>query len=88
MIASTIRRLAMQLRCYQCGKPYPISREEVAAALETMAAEHQTHYHAVCPHCRRVNKVSRAELERIAPGAGRKPEEAKTGEGKPDVTHA
>jgi phage FluMu protein Com len=65
----------MQLRCYQCGKPYPISRETVAAALETMATEHQTHYHANCPHCRRVNKVPRAELERMAPPA-QKPAES------------
>jgi phage FluMu protein Com len=57
----------MQIRCYNCHKPYAIGKQEAHAALDTMASQGLSHYDAPCPHCRRVNRVSRPELERAAP---------------------
>jgi len=57
----------MQILCYHCHKPYALNKEIVHAALDQMQAESLTHYDAPCPHCRRVNRVSRKELQRAAP---------------------
>ena len=57
----------MQILCYQCHKPYALNKEIVRAALDQMSAEDLTHFDAPCPHCRRVNRVSRKELLRAAP---------------------
>ena len=57
----------MQILCYHCHKPFAMNKESVHAALDQMNAEDLTHYDAPCPHCRRVNRVSRKELQRAAP---------------------
>lgn len=57
----------MQIRCQRCHKPYALSKETVHAALDQMMAENLSHYDAQCPHCRRTNRVSQAELKRAAP---------------------
>lgn len=57
----------MQILCHNCHKPYALNKEVVHAALDQMQAENLTHYDAPCPHCRRVNRVSRKELQRAAP---------------------
>lgn len=57
----------MQLKCYQCHKPFALSREEVYSALDQITAENLNHFDAHCPHCRRINRVSRDELKRAAP---------------------
>ena len=57
----------MQIRCFHCHKPFALSRETVHAALDYLSEENLGHYNAQCPHCRRVNKVSRDELLRAAP---------------------
>jgi phage FluMu protein Com len=69
----------MQIRCYHCQKPYALSKEAIHAALELTTSENLSHYDAPCPHCRRVNRVSRKELQRAAPewkpAAAEKPSE-------------
>lgn len=57
----------MQMRCSNCHRPYAIGKNEIYAALDMMAAENLAHYNSACPHCRRVNRVSRDELHRAAP---------------------
>jgi phage FluMu protein Com len=57
----------MQIRCYHCHKPFALGRETVHAALDLLTAEDLSHYNAQCPHCRRVNRVSKDELARAAP---------------------
>ncbi len=57
----------MQIRCYNCHKPYAIGKQETHTALDLLEAQGLTHYDAPCPHCRRVNRISRPELERSAP---------------------
>ncbi len=57
----------MQIRCYHCHKPYAIGKQETFTALEVLSTQGLSHYDAPCPHCRRVNRVSRPELERSAP---------------------
>jgi hypothetical protein len=57
----------MQLSCTNCHRPFALSREAVQAALEQVFAEDLGHYNAQCPHCRRVNRVSRKQLQRAAP---------------------
>ena len=57
----------MQIRCINCHKPFALGKEAVNNALDEITAEN-LHYFAVdCPHCRRVNRVSRPELLRAAP---------------------
>lgn len=57
----------MQIRCYNCHKPFALSREAVRGALDLMHQEDLHHYNAQCPFCRRVNRVSKEELLRAAP---------------------
>ncbi len=57
----------MQIRCSNCHKPFALNKEIVHTALDTIEKEGLSHYDAVCPHCRRVNHISRAELLRAAP---------------------
>jgi phage FluMu protein Com len=57
----------MQIRCYHCHKPYAINKETIHTALDYVTAENMSHYNVPCPHCRRVNMVSRQELQRAAP---------------------
>ncbi len=57
----------MQIRCQNCHKPYALNKDMVHAALDHISAENLSHYDAVCPHCRRINRVSRDELLRAAP---------------------
>ena len=57
----------MQIRCYNCHKPFAIGRANVIAALDLMTAEDLQHYNAQCPHCRRANRISFEELKHAAP---------------------
>ena len=57
----------MQIRCYHCKKPYGLSKESILAALDLLTIQELSHYNSPCPHCRRLNRVSRKELFRAAP---------------------
>lgn len=57
----------MQIRCYNCNKPFALNRETVHTALDHVTAQNLSHYDAACPHCRRVNRVARRDLQRAAP---------------------
>ena len=57
----------MQLRCYQCGWSFGISKDETVAALEALKASGGSHYDAHCPRCKRANKVSVEQLQRSMP---------------------
>ena len=57
----------MQIRCINCHRPFALSKEAVHAALDMIFAQDLHHYNAQCPHCRRMNRVSREELLRAAP---------------------
>ena len=57
----------MQIRCHNCHRPFALIKEGVHAALEQVTEENLKHYDAQCPHCRRVNRISRKQLKRAAP---------------------
>lgn len=57
----------MQIRCSKCHKPFALSKNHLHAALDEVVAGGMSHYNASCPHCRKINRVSRKELERAAP---------------------
>lgn len=57
----------MQIRCYNCHKPFALGKEAVHFALDEVQSEGLNHYNAYCPHCRRANRVSVEELRRAAP---------------------
>ena len=57
----------MQIRCQHCHRPYAMGKEAVHAALEEITTEQHNHFDAACPHCGKVNHVSRSELQRAAP---------------------
>lgn len=58
----------MQIRCYHCSKPFALNKEALHAALDQVVPQNLSHYDAHCPHCGRVNRVSRKDLQRAAPG--------------------
>jgi hypothetical protein len=57
----------MQIRCYNCHKPFAMNKQAIHEALATVTSEGLNHYNAYCPHCRRANRVSVNELHRWAP---------------------
>lgn len=57
----------MQIHCYNCHKPFHLSKEFILAALDEIESEHLTHYNVNCSHCRRTNRVSPKDLHRAAP---------------------
>ena len=57
----------MQIRCYNCHKPFAMGREQVIFALDEISEKDLHHYNAVCPHCGRANRLSPKELHRSAP---------------------
>lgn len=57
----------MQIRCYNCHRPFALSQAVVDAALDHVTVEGLNHYNAYCPHCKRANRVSVEELHRAAP---------------------
>lgn len=57
----------MQIRCQNCHRPFALSKDAVHAALDVVMADDLNHYNVQCPHCRRMNRVSRQELLRAAP---------------------
>jgi phage FluMu protein Com len=57
----------MQIRCINCHKPFAVGKQEMHTALDILTTQNLNHYDTPCPHCRRVNRVSRQELERGAP---------------------
>jgi phage FluMu protein Com len=65
----------MQIRCYHCHKPFALGKEAVHAALELITTSDMNHFNAPCPHCRRVNRISRQELLRAAPDWQKQPKE-------------
>jgi hypothetical protein len=57
----------MQVRCYNCHRPFALSKDTVHAALDLVTREDLHHFNAQCPHCRRTNRISKEELMRAAP---------------------
>jgi phage FluMu protein Com len=57
----------MQIRCYNCHRPFALNKEAIHAALDLLVEQDLSHYNAHCPHCSKVNRVSRKELQRAAP---------------------
>jgi phage FluMu protein Com len=57
----------MQIRCYNCHRPFALSKEGVHDALDEIVAGDLSHFDVHCPHCGRVNRASRKELLRAAP---------------------
>ncbi len=57
----------MQIRCYNCHKPFAITKDVIHNALDTLVSEGLSHYNAYCPHCRRANRISFDELRKAAP---------------------
>ena len=71
----------MQIRCYHCSKPFALGKETIHAALDLTASQNLNHYNAPCPHCRRLNRVSRMQLLRAAPDWKQATNEEKTDQG-------
>ena len=57
----------MQIRCQQCHKPFALNKQEIHAALDEIARENLNHYNVSCPHCRKMNIVTKRSLMRFAP---------------------
>jgi phage FluMu protein Com len=57
----------MQVRCTHCHRPFALGKEAVHYALDVVEEEGLNHYNAQCPHCKRMNRLSKEELMRAAP---------------------
>ncbi|MBN1536821.1 MAG: hypothetical protein JW908_08830 [Anaerolineales bacterium] len=57
----------MQIRCYHCHKPYALSKDAVATALDILSEEKLHHYNARCPHCGKSTQIGFDALKRAAP---------------------
>jgi len=57
----------MQIKCRHCNRPYALKREEVLSALNEIHAQNLKHSNSFCPHCGKINRLSRKELQRAAP---------------------
>lgn len=57
----------MQIRCTYCQTMFPISRDEMLAALQHMDQNKQVFYDAHCPKCRRANRVEKKKIEILIP---------------------
>jgi hypothetical protein len=57
----------MQIRCTYCHKHFALGKHSIYAALNFLSTSDLSHYNTQCPHCRRANHVSKAELQRAAP---------------------
>jgi len=66
----------MQIRCYKCNMPIALGRDAIYAALDVVHDENLSHYDIRCPKCRKINRVSRDQLERAAPNWTRNRDEA------------
>jgi hypothetical protein len=65
----------VKITCLKCHWGWSLSSEEVKNVLDTLAPEDD--YYAVgCPKCRRLNKITRKQLEHALPPptAGQKTE--------------
>jgi hypothetical protein len=68
----------MQINCYHCNRPFALGKETIHTALDILTSQNLNHYNASCPHCRRLNRVSRKQLLRAAPDWGQETDEEKT----------
>src|SRR5512136_498343 len=57
----------MQIRCTYCQTMFPISRDEMLAALQHMDQHNQKYYDAHCPKCRRANRVEGWRIQFLIP---------------------
>jgi phage FluMu protein Com len=57
----------MQLQCSHCHRPFALNNAGVQIALDQVFAQDLSHYNVQCPHCRRVNFVSKKQLQRAMP---------------------
>lgn len=67
----------MQIRCYHCHRPFALGKEALRTAAEIVSSENLSHYNAPCPHCSRINRISRDELLRAVPDWDRQAQEGK-----------
>lgn len=57
----------MQIQCQHCHKPFALNKQQIHTALDEIAAESLHYYNIPCPHCSRVNRVTKRNLIRFAP---------------------
>jgi phage FluMu protein Com len=57
----------MQIRCFKCQMPIPLTRDFIFSALDTVMDEGLTRYDIRCPKCRKTNRVSKKQLLHAAP---------------------
>lgn len=55
------------LRCTYCGASLNLNRKIAAEALKALDEQGLEHFDYPCPRCRKINKISRQALARLAP---------------------
>jgi hypothetical protein len=56
----------VKINCFKCHWGWSLSSEEVKTVLDSLAP--QDNYYAIgCPKCRRINKITRKQLEHALP---------------------
>lgn len=59
-------RYMVKVTCFKCHWSWSLNADGVKAALTSLSAE-DTHYSLECPKCRRINKITRRQLEHALP---------------------
>lgn len=57
----------LRITCTNCHMPFILNRDALGAALDEVHREGYKHYNAYCSNCGQQNKVSRKQLQRVAP---------------------
>lgn len=56
----------VKVTCFKCHWSWSLNADGVRAALESLSEE-DSHYSLECPKCRRINKITRKQLEHALP---------------------
>ena len=57
----------LNFRCFNCGWPINLNRDELQAAVTEAEGKGEAYYMVSCPQCRRANKVSVRQMRRRLP---------------------
>ena len=68
----------MNIRCNYCRQSFNLSRDYLEAALVKATEKNQKYHTVECINCRKVIKVSVAQMKRYAPETEPSAEEAET----------
>jgi ssDNA-binding Zn-finger/Zn-ribbon topoisomerase 1 len=62
----------VKVTCLKCHWSWSLNSDEIKSVLDTLGPE-DAYYAVECPKCRRINKITRKQLEHALPPQGAEP---------------